>query len=238
MRIGPESRLIDQRITEWRLLEQARKERASAPPPGARITQIITISRQYGAGGRTVAQLVASNLGKDWTVWDTELIEAIAKRADVRKQIVEEMDERTQSWMTEMVQHLVGGKHFDAQSYKHHLAPVLLAVAQQGKKIIVGRGANFVLEHALNVRLEAAESFRVSETMRRLNMNDDDALELVRRSEKERRCFCKAVFGRDISDPSAYHMVLQTDKLGYEVAAKLIVTGARALLHIKPVEEG
>lgn len=233
MRIGPDSRLIDQRVTEWRLLEKARRERASAAPPAVRLSQVITISRQYGAGGLTVAKLIVPQLGEDWTVWDTELIEAIAKSADVRKQIVEEMDEKTQSWVTQMVQHMVGGQHLDAQTYKRHLAPVLLAVAQQGKKIIVGRGANFVLEHALNVRLEASQGFRVSETMRRLSIGHDEAEELVKRSEKERRDFCKAVFGRDIGDTSAYHMVLQTDRLGYDVAANVIVAAARSLLNIK-----
>ena len=233
MRIGPDSRLIDQRLTEWRLLEQARRQRASTTQPSARVTQVITISRQYGAGGRTVANLVAPQLGNDWTVWDTELIEAIAKRADVRKQIVEEMDEKTQSWVTQMVQHMVGGQHLDAQSYKHHLAPVLLAIAQQGRKIIVGRGANFVLPQALNVRLEASLSFRVCETMRRLSIGREEADHLVQRMEKERRDFSRAVFGRDIADPSAYHMVLKTDRLGYDITASLIVTAARLLLNVE-----
>lgn len=233
MRIGPEEKLIEQRVTEWLLKERARKERAqSVPPPPKRITQIITISRQYGAGGLTVAKLVAPQLGKDWTIWDTELIEAIAKSANVREQIVRELDEKTKSWVTQMVQNMVGGPHMDAQSYKQHLAPVLLAVAQQGKKIIVGRGANFVLQHALNVRLEASQGFRVSETMRRLNLGPDEALDLTKRLEKERQDFCKAVFGRDINETNAYHMVLQTDKLGYDTTAAIIVTAARRLLEV------
>jgi cytidylate kinase len=233
MRIGPEGQLIDRRVTEWRLLEKARKAHAEAPPPASRIAQIITISRQYGAGGNTVANIVAQRLGKDWQVWDTELIEAIAKRADVRRQIVEELDEKTRSWVTEMVSNMVGGPNLDVQGYRHHLGPVLLAVAQQGRKIIVGRGANFILEHALNVRLEASLHFRIRETMRRLNMNHEDAERLTRRLDKERMEFTRAVFGRDVNDPSAYHMVLQTDKLSYETAASVIVAAARELLALK-----
>lgn len=232
MRIEPDARLINQRVTEWRLLEQARKERATSVPPPTRIAQIVTISRQYGAGGLTVAKLVAPQLGKDWSVWDTELIEAIAKSANVREQIVRELDEKTMSWVTQMIKNMVGGPQMDAQSYKRYLAPVLLAVAQQGKKVIVGRGANFVLQHALNVRLEASQSFRVSETVRRLNLKPDEALDLTKRQEKARADFSQAVFGRDINDTGAYHMVLQTDKLGYDTTAAVIVTAARCVLEI------
>jgi cytidylate kinase len=230
MRIEPDGRLIDQRVTEWRLLEKARKARDPASPARGHGTgAIVTISRQYGAGGLTVAKLVAPQLGPDWSVWDTELIDAVAKRAAVRKEIVESLDEKPQGWARQLVQNVVGGAPLDTQSYRHYLGPVLIGVAHQGKKIIVGRGANFILQRALNVRLEAMPDFRVHETMRRLDLTHDQARELTKRSDRERAEFCQSAFGRDINDTKAYHMVLQTDKLGYETCAAVIVTAARAM---------
>jgi len=230
MRIGDDPRLTDGRVKEWFLLEKARRERDAArgsvrnePLP------VITISRQYGAGGTTVAGKLRELLDADWVIWDRELIEAVATSADGRKEMVETLDEHVVSWMTQMIRNLFGVRAMDSHAYRHHLAQVLLALAHQGRKIIVGRGANFVLPAALNIRLEAALEFRVQTTMARLGLNHEAALDLVLRSDRERADFSRGVFDRDVEDRAAYDVVLQTDSLGHDTAAAMIACGARAI---------
>lgn len=223
-------RLTDQRLTEYFLRQKAASERSGGlPEPDDKPPPVITISRQYGAGGHTVAQELGQILGTGWDVWDRELIDAVAESGEVRREMVQTLDEKGYDWVTQMVRNIVGGGGMDSQGYRRHLAQVLLALARQGKKVIVGRGSNFVLPYALNVRLEAALDFRVDATMERLGVPRDEAMAIVLRSDRERADFSRGVFDRDVEDRAAYDMVLQTDSLGYDTATQVILTAARLM---------
>jgi hypothetical protein len=228
VKIAGDARLTDRRITEWFLLEKARRKR-EPEPTGPRIMPVITISRQFCAGGHTVAARVAERLGERWQIWDSEIIDAIALDAHVRREMVEALEEHTQSWMVEMARSLFGVRVLESQAYRHHLAEVLLAVAQQGYKIIIGRGANFVLTHALNVRLRASLEFRVKAAIQRENIPYEDALRQVHQVDRDRTEFMRSIFKRKIDDPSAYDMTLSTDTMGMDAAAAAIVAAAHEM---------
>lgn len=230
MRISEGSSLSDRRVTEWFLREQARKEKEQHPaaPPHGRIIA-ITISRQFGAGGHTVASKVVEIMGPQWSLWDREIIDQVAQSAQVRSEMVESLDEKTLSWLNQMVRNMLNVRSLEAQEYRRHLVQVLLALAQQGRKVILGRGGNFVLTDALNVRLEASLDFRVRATMERENLSYGEAQDRVVRVDKQRQEFSRGVFERDAEDRSAYDMVLQTDGLGYDAAVSAIVAAARTM---------
>lgn len=227
MHTAAESRLTDQRFTEWFLTQKAQQER-NALTPGPNVQSVITISRQFGAGGHTVAQRVAARLGPQWQLWDKEVIEKVAQSAQVRTEMVEALDEHTHTWMDEMIRILFKDKVLESLGYRRHLAQVLLALAQQGNKIILGRGANFVLPDALNVRLCASVEFRTKVIMERDHMSHHEALKKVQQADRDRAAFTHSVFNREIDDPSGYDMILQTDTLGFDVAAAVIVAAWQA----------
>lgn len=228
MRIeGTDHGLTDKRLTEYFLRQKAARERTVPREESPDIPSVITVSRQYGAGGRSVTSILRDRLGPTWDIWDRELIDAVAMRAEVRREMVQAMDERHQDWLGQMVQNVFGGGGMDTQAFRRHLAEVLLALAQQGRKIIVGRGANFVLPDALNVRLEADLGFRIKATMERLGLTRDAATTAVRRADRERADFTRGLFEKDIRDTSAYDLILRTDSLGYETSAEVILTAAR-----------
>lgn len=237
MRISGDSKLSDRRVEEWFLLQKARKERqdlSPAPAPrSAEAPPVITISRQYGAGGHTVGNGVAQALGADWQVWDREIIDAVAESAHARRDMVEALDERVRGWMDEMTRSLFQVAMLEAYTYRHHLALVLLALGQQGHKVIIGRGANFVLPQALNVRLCAAHANRVGEVERREGLTRDEAQRKVAAEDRNRAEFSRTVFGRDVDDPGAYDVIFMTDTLKEEVAVAAIVAAARATFSLK-----
>lgn len=229
MEDGSRSRLADKRVHEWFLREQARSEREaqSQVEPVGRSKRVLTVSRQYGAGGHTIANLVAQQLGSDWEIWDKEIIEEVARSARVRAEMVETMDERTQTWIEQVVRNIFGVKTIEAFQYRHHLAQVLLALAQQGNKIFIGRGANFVLTDAFNIRLWASESYRVQAMMSRNKLSHDEAVKNVHQVDKERADFTRSVFDRDINDPQGYDMVLRTDEMGEGACVAAVLAAAR-----------
>jgi len=222
--------LSDKRLTEYFLRQKAAKERAEGAPEQVQtVPPVVTLSRQFGAGGHTVAEALIKRLGKGWDLWDRHLIDAVAASAEVRSEMVSAIDEKMHDWVTQTVRNILGAGGLDALAYKRHLVQVLLALAHQGRKVIVGRGSNFVLPQALNVRLEAALEFRVRATMERLRMGHDEAMALVLRSDRERADFSHGVFDRDVEDRAAYDMVLQTDSLGYAATTEVIVAAVRAV---------
>jgi CMP/dCMP kinase len=229
MRISEDSRLADRRVAEYFLREQARHERkpAVAPPPPGHLP-VITISRQYGAGGHTVAEGLARELGERWQLWDREILDAIAQNAHVRREMFEALDERAQSWIDQVVRNLTNQPVIDPTAYRRQIAEVMLALAQQGRKIIVGRGGNLILPDALNVRLCASLDFRVDATMHREGLAREGALRKLQRADRDRAEFMVTVFGRGVDDPRAYDMIVQTDLLGFEETVAAILGAARA----------
>lgn len=231
MDIDITSRLADQRVTEWFLRERARssrqqQEETSKPPA---IHAVITISRQFGAGGHTIAGMLAQRLGYPWQVWDKEIIDAIAQHAEMRKEMVESLDEHTQSWIEQMVSNILTLQVMEPLGYRRHLSEVLLALAQQGHKIIVGRGANFVLKDALNVRLRASLEYRAQATMKREGISHAAAIKQIHQVDRDRAEFTRSVFDRDVDDPSNYDMTLQMDTLGFSAAVEAIVGAAKGM---------
>ncbi|MCX6361891.1 MAG: cytidylate kinase-like family protein [Armatimonadetes bacterium] len=233
MRLSDNSRLTDQRVQEWFLLQKARAKQAETAPKAVRPGPTITISRQFGAGGNSVATRVAALLGAPWTVWDKEAIKVVAENAQIKQEMAQAMDERSRSWVQEMFRDLLGTHHIDSSAYKRILIETLLSVAQQGHKIIVGRGANYVMPQALNVRLEADEEWRVQATMRIDNLNHGDAVKQVHLVDADRAKFVHDVYGKDVAQHKAYDMVLRVDALGgYDTAAAATAAAARAMYQL------
>jgi cytidylate kinase len=175
-----------------------------------------------------VAKKVCDALGTGWKVWDREIIDALAESVNMRREMIEALDENVHSWLEQVVRDVFGVTTMETFAYRRHLAQVLLSIAHQGNAVIVGRGANFLLKHGLNVRLRASRDFRVRETMTGENMNREQAEKRVREIDKRRAEFTRSVFERDIDDIEAYDMILRTDILGFDVAAAAIVAATKA----------
>jgi cytidylate kinase len=129
------------------------------------------------------------------------------------------------------------------ESYYRHLVEVLLALSQQGDKIIIGRGANFVLKDALRVRLCASEHYRIQAIMARESLTEADASARIAHVEAERSRFVNSFYHRDVNDPSAYDLIVNVDRIGLEPAAASITAAmdamcASAAAHEMPMRLG
>ncbi|HSV74661.1 MAG TPA: cytidylate kinase family protein, partial [Chthonomonadales bacterium] len=125
MRLSGDARLSDRRVTEWFLREKARKEQKpdQTPVPPA-IMPVITISREYGAGGSTIAEMLARQLGEGWQVWDRQVLNAVAESGQLRSDMAVVLDERTQTWIERMAANLLNVRTTDPTFYRQHLAQV------------------------------------------------------------------------------------------------------------------
>lgn len=232
-----EFQLADGRISEWFLRERARNEGA-ANLQHRHVPVAITISRQCGAGGHAVGEALERRLGKPWQVWDRAIIEEVANSANVHAEMVRSMDERARTWVEDVIRFSMGLGIIEQATFRKHLAMVLASLAQQGHVITIGRGANFILPAALNVRLMADIETRAQAIMRLLDLGHADAIKHIQKVDKGRAEYTKTYFNRDINDPFAYSMVLCTSDLGIPATVDAIVAAAHARFGPEATDSG
>jgi len=203
---------------------------------------IITISRQYGAGGSEVARRVAEAL--DWRVVDNELIDRVAARAGLPPEEVARREERAPGFIERLALALTRSapESFPAPAERvpepeeasllRVTESVVAEIAAQGRVVVVGRAAPAVLrgQHdALHVKLVAPVPFRIRTAVERLGIDPKAAEKILQDTDTSRARYLSRNYGWDWNDPTIYHMVLNTDSLGFDGATGVIVERARAM---------
>ncbi|MDZ7269525.1 MAG: cytidylate kinase-like family protein [candidate division KSB1 bacterium] len=204
---------------EW--LQQAK---SSLQPPPQTFGPYLTISREPGSGGSEIAQRLAERLG--WQLYDREIIEAIASRTHVREELVARFDEHHQSAMDTYLRNLFTGQRFDNTQYIRHLSQVVLGVAQFGRVIILGRGANYILppEAGLRVRVVAPPEVRCRRVMAELHSDEKKAWEMIAEADRQQREFLQHHFHARADDALAYDVTINTAHLDLAAAAEWLLT--------------
>ncbi len=121
----------------------------------------LLISREKGAGGNTLAQLVGRRLG--WQVFNNEIVDEIAQKAHVRRQLIESLDERDQSTIQGIIGQMLNPQEIGTSGYLVLLKQIVLTLGHHGDVIIVGRGARYILpsQFGLSVRMVAPIEARI-----------------------------------------------------------------------------
>lgn len=203
---------------------------------------IITLSRQYKAGGSEVAKLVAEGLG--WEVIDDRFIEEVATRSGYTVEDVRSLEERVPTFLERFAQSsalsfpeflLSAPSAIDepeAIKLAHVTRDFVEELKKQSRVVLVGRAAAAVLSRERNVlhaRVVASLAHRTLEAMRAHDLDDEAAREEVEERDQNREQYHREFYDRDWNDPVNYHMVLNTELLTREGAAELIIQRARAL---------
>jgi cytidylate kinase len=203
---------------------------------------VVTITRQYGAGGSRVAQLAAQALG--WSLIDNEFVSAVASRAGVPAEEVAAHEERVPSLLERVGRALasaspeifvpaaIPGVEPDEEKLVRQAERVIAEAAREGRAVLVGRGAQAFLatarpEQALHAWVVATREVRLRVVMERLNLDAAAAESRMDHTDLDRDRYVDRWYGRRRQDPANYHLVLNTAWLGYDGAAELIVAEAK-----------
>jgi CMP/dCMP kinase len=202
---------------------------------------LITISRQYGAGGSEVAARVAHTLG--WRVVDNELVERVAARAGLAPEDVAQREERVSTFIERLARTLVaatpelvvppeaGGTAPEADLVRI-TERVVEEVAAEGRVVLVGRAAPAVLARerdAIHVQVVAPRDWRIRIIAQRLGVPLEEAATLTDETDRNRSRYHRQHYQRDWADPANYHLVLNTAAIGLDGAAEAVVDRARRL---------
>jgi cytidylate kinase len=202
---------------------QAHEEDAWAQQVGP----YVAISRESGAGGGEIAELVGAQLG--WEVLDRTLLDYMADRFKMPRGMLEYLDETTASALHEVFAKWIDRRTVSQEEYVVHLGKIILLAAQHGEVVFVGRGAQLFLprENGIAVRCVAAHPSRVERTMSRRNLGRDEATRFVDQTDQGRRDFVRRYFHHDVADPHEYDLVVNVDRVGLQGAVALIVEQTR-----------
>ena len=225
--------IVDRQVHSWEVRQKLAREGAKAAPhelSHLKEGPWITLSHQPGSGGAELARMLSKKLG--WQVWDKEIITAIAHNDPAREKMLSLLDGHAVGALQEFLTTVMVRGTVSRNGFAHELAQVIWTLARQGRAILIGRGANWLLDsrHGLRVRTMAPRDLRARRVARERNIDLSLAEETVRSEDGQFAGFIRQLYHKDINDPLGYDLVLNLGELDVDVAAEMVVTAVRRKL--------
>lgn len=189
---------------------------------------IITISREFGSGGETVARLVAEKTRFHLVNKET---------------IINGLSEFGIDQPPEDPEKAVSSEEIDqaGRSYIEAMHDYIYDLAIRKNLVILGRGGSILFKDyppALHVRVIAQFTHRVNKVMKLYGLNSETAVKLVKEKDHEKRQYHRRIFDVNWNNTRPYDLVLNTEKMGLEDAADIIVAAYRIHAEPRQVKDG
>ncbi len=200
-----------------------REEVVSVGPRPAAGKLTITINREPWSVGSAIAREVGRRLG--WATYERELLDIIARKMGTHPEMLELIDEKAMSWLEQCVINLSSAYNLDHDSYLVHLENAIRSLGRQGRCIIVGHGAGFLLAptETLRVRIVAEPHDRIAAVQKSLGLPEKAAAGLAAKAVQQQNDFIRKYFSKDSSDPHHYDLVLNASRLTVAECAETIL---------------
>ena len=189
---------------------------------------IINIGRQFGSGGKAVAECIGQRLGIK--VYDKELLDAAAERCGMSRDCFERRDER-RSFLN--IGSLFGSNRYgaysrnplgDAELFRIQ-SETIRSIAQNESAVFVGRASDYVLRDmdCLDVFVCAPLESRLQRVCERLNVSEAEARSRIARCDAEREKFYNCYTFEHWGVASNYDLCIDSSVLGIEGTADFII---------------
>lgn len=192
--------------------------------------KIITISREFGSGGRTIGRMIAEKLNIPF--YDKELVEQIALESGFAPKFVEENGEHSPgsslfsyAFAPQGVPGVMNGLS-TADFLWNIQCSVILQLAQQGPCVIVGRNADYILKdhpEALHVYVHADLDYRADRIVRLYGESEKAPNARLLEKDKRRRLNYQHYTGRTWGQSQNYDLCLNSGVIGIEKCADIVV---------------
>ncbi len=191
------------------------------------MSDIITISRQFGSGGRTVGKQVAAKLGIP--CYDSELIEKVAEESGFAKEYIEVQGEYSnfKTWIGRALGSTGGSSGLTNQDIIWIAQrKVILGIAEKGPCVIVGRCADFILRgraDILSVFIHAADEVRAERIVRLYGEKEDKPEKRLKDKDKRRSAYYKYYTDTEWGVAKNYDISLDSGKFGIDKCVDIII---------------
>jgi cytidylate kinase len=195
---------------------------------------VITISRQFGAGGITLGKMVAEKFG--YTFADTDIIKMVAEMANVSTHFVETVEKEAGGKFSKFISKTVSkplvGRilkdehgYIDEEIYLDYLVLIIAQMADDGDVVILGRGSQYILnDHPDAYHILLIDTFenRVKFMQDNYDLSHNRAVHVVKNEDKRRLNLYKKLGKSDYDNPDLYHLVLNRGRVSLDKASELI----------------
>ena len=195
---------------------------------------VITISRQFGAGGITLGKMIAKELG--YTFADEDIVKMVAKEANVSPHWVETVEKEAGGKLSRIVTKMVSKPlverilkdergYIDEEMYLDYLVLIIAQIADEGDVVILGRGGQYILDDhpdAYHILLINDIDNRAKFMMEHYDLSQSKAAQVISREDKRRVNLYRKLGKTDYDDSSLYHLVLNMGRISLEQALKLV----------------
>ena len=197
--------------------------------------KIITISRAFGSGGRSIGKEVAQRLGIPF--YDKELVEAVAKESGFHADFIEEAGEYAPVNSSFLFSIAVSPNPMSmmhtmsmADQLFVYQTNVIRSLADKGPCVIVGRCADYILrerEDALHVFIHADMAYRAERIVRLYGETKQTPEKRLNDKDSKRKIYYKHYTNRNWGEAQNYHLCLNSGLIGVEKCVDIIVDVAK-----------
>ena len=187
----------------------------------------VAVSRETGARGSSIANLVAERLG--WQMVNQEMMGYLTQNEAAREELLTDLTVAGREWANRQVDRLIAERQVVGPEAVELIRLVFL-VAARGEVVLVGRGAGILLptDTTVNVRIVAPLEQRIAYLGQWLRLPAAEAADEVEARDRVRSAMHQALANRDPADLAQYDLVLNSGRLGDAVAAELIAQAVQA----------
>lgn len=195
---------------------------------------IVAIARELGAGGREVGERIAASMGAE--LLDDQIVDLVAQKIGAPASYVAAKDEAVESFAERLFRTITQAQ---PEAYAAKEVPdwsedrlfsltsdLIREHARDRSIVVIGRGAPILLKEfrgVLRLFVIAPLDARIARLSERLGCSRDEAHRQIKASDQRRAAYFKQYFGVDWRDPHLYDLVVNTETLGVEQAARIAV---------------
>ena len=191
--------------------------------------KVITIGRQFGSGGHNIGEKLAEKLG--FTYYDKNLIDLAAEKSGMSQGVLSEVDEKAANPWLYAAMSQTGQTHismnlctndalFTAQS------EIIRGIAKTENAVIVGRCSDYILKDEdvslINVFIYAPMEARIKRTMERDKVNEAQAVNLIKKNDKQRKLYYDFYTDRKWASHVNYDITLNSETFGIDGCTEII----------------
>jgi cytidylate kinase len=203
---------------------------------------VITISRQFGSGGKALGKMLADELG--YVFADSDIVSRIAQAANVSETWVETVEKEAGGKLSRVISRMVSKGlvdkvlkdergYIDEEIYLDYLVVMVAQIAEEGNAVIMGRGSQYILrDHpdAIHILLVNEFENRVKYVIEHHDLSYTKAAQMVRSEDKRRASLFKKIGKMDYDLPDLYDLVLNMAEVDLETAKNMTLDLVKAKL--------
>jgi len=218
---------VDLRIGSLEEYNRRQKEKAALHHRKLKPRPCITISREYGCEGYSVAErlreLMMKKTGDEWILIDKAILEEVARRHNISEEILQTLGENNR--ILDEILATFSPRWKSDQEYFTLLSRHVVALAEQGNVIIVELGGAVItrhFEHSYHFRVYGSDRFKTATLACRLNLETEEAEILMKRKQKALEHFTRDFLNHNDHDPALYDIQFNNDRCNPEKIAQII----------------